>query len=297
MPAPPKIVSVSTPLAAKGKEPRTHPNLLPLDHIPINALKPPMVLNIRRPVFQIPQPLAQVRRQQPPNEVLGDKIDVRGEDELARQDLLVDLERRVGEEGWVAGEELEEEYAKGPEVGGFAVPDGSDLQGGRGLGGEGGEGGRRDADDFGSEVLGRATEGVRPIRDVLCEADCFALSASARAITSRKGKEQERTVGDLEVARRVNEQVLGLEVPIDDVLRVQVLERQDQVRRKEPRDVRREPARPPEVREELASLDVFEEEIQVPFVLKRAETSRVPVNSSVGAKGGKRGKEEGGPTG
>lgn len=84
-----------------------------------------------------------------------------------------------------------------------------------------------------------------------------------------------RTVGDLEVPSRVDEQVLGLEVAVDDVLRVQILERENEVRREEARNVGREPAAAPEVREQLAALDVLEQKVQVSFVLERAEPGRV----------------------
>ena len=155
----------------------THANRLALDEVPVDALEPAVVLDVRRTVLEVPKALREIRGEKPPDEVLGDKVDVRREGELARQDLLVDLERRVGEEWWVPGEEFEEEHAERPEVGRFAVPGCGNLLG-RQVSGSGRRQRENGTYDFGREVFGCAAERVRAVRDVLCEANCGAPSSA-----------------------------------------------------------------------------------------------------------------------
>lgn len=86
-----------------------------------------MVLDVHSTPLEVAQPLRKVGGEEPLDEVLGDKVDVRGEDKLVLEDALVDLERVVGEEGRETGEELEQENAERPPVGGGSVTGGSDL--------------------------------------------------------------------------------------------------------------------------------------------------------------------------
>lgn len=70
---------------------------------------------------------------------------------------------------------------------------------------------------------------------------------------------------------RVDEKVLRLEVAVDDVLGVEVLEGEDQVGGVEAGDVGGEATGAAEVGEELASLHVLEQEVEVLLVLESAE--------------------------
>lgn len=60
-------------------------------------------------------------------------------------------------------------------------------------------------------------------------------------------------------------------------LRMQVLQREDEVRRVEACDVRREATRATEMGEELAALHVLHQEVQVPLVVESAEAGPVSV--------------------
>lgn len=85
-----------------------------------------------------------------------------------------------------------------------------------------------------------------------------------------------RVVGrtcDLEVPIGVDEEVLGLEVAIDDVLLVQVLEDERDLRGVEAALLVLEPPRAAEVREELAPDHVLQHQVQVPIVCKARRQS------------------------
>jgi hypothetical protein len=75
------------------------------------------------------------------------------------------------------------------------------------------------------------------------------------------------------MSRRINQQVLGLQITVNDVLLVEVLESEDEVGGVEAGDVGGEPTRTSEVGEEFAALHVFEEEVEVGFVLESAEAA------------------------
>lgn len=81
-------------------------------------------------------------------------------------------------------------------------------------------------------------------------------------------------IGNLDVAIRADEKVLRLEIAVNDILLVQVIEDEDQVRNVEASDVGREAAGAAEVRKEFAALDKLEEHVQVRLVLKGAEAAR-----------------------
>lgn len=99
-------------------------------------------------------------------------------------------------------------------------------------------------DDLGGQVLGGAAERPRAVGQLLREAE----------------------VGDLEVAVLVEQQVLRLQVAVDDALRVQVLEGRGDLRAVEVAGRRAEPARVPQVREQLAAAHVLEEHVDARVV-------------------------------
>lgn len=146
-----------------------------------------MVLDVHRTSLEVAQPLRKVGREEPFDEVLGDKIDVRREDKFVLEDALVDLEWVVGEEGREASEELEQENAERPPVGGGSVTCGRDLVAEQRVSAVDPSVallllGRR-AHDLRRKVFGRSAEGVGAIRDVLGEAKVGDLEV---ALVKRK---------------------------------------------------------------------------------------------------------------
>jgi hypothetical protein len=133
-------------VARTGRPAKTHPNLFAFDGGPVDAFEPRVTHDIAGAVAQVAEALRQVGRQESPDQVLGNRVNVTGDGKLAAEDLFVDLERVVGKEGRVARKQLEQEDAESPPVGGGAVT------------------GRRD--DFGSEVFGRAAKREGPILHV-----------------------------------------------------------------------------------------------------------------------------------
>lgn len=68
-----------------------------------------------------------------------------------------------------------------------------------------------------------------------------------------------------------DEKVLRFQIAVNDILLVQVVEHEDEIRDVEASDVGGEAAGSAEMREQLASLDKLEEHVQVRLVLKSAE--------------------------
>lgn len=113
---------------AEAEVEATHPDLLPLHRRPVDSLEPRVTLDVLRTALEVSEPQTEVRREKPLDEILCERVDVSRDSEPALEDFLVDLERIVGEEGRVAGEELEEEDAECPPVGGGVVAgSGDDL--------------------------------------------------------------------------------------------------------------------------------------------------------------------------
>lgn len=137
------------------QRPASYLNLLAFDGGPVDAFEPRVIHDIAGAVAQVAEALRQVGRQESSDQVLRGRVNVTRDGKLAAEDLFVDLERVVGKEGRVAREQLEQEDAESPPVGGGAVT------------------GRRD--DLGSEVFGRAAEREGPVLDV------FGLSGKATA--------------------------------------------------------------------------------------------------------------------
>jgi len=102
-------------------------------------------------------------------------------------------------------------------------------------------------DDLGSEVLGCAAQRPRPIIHDFREAK----------------------IRNPEIPPVIQQEILGLEIPVDDVVSMEVFERQHDAPEVEARDVRCEASRAPEVGEEFAARDVGEEHVDVEVVLER----------------------------
>ena len=148
---------------------------------------------------------------------------------MVRGALFVDLDGVLVPEGGVPREELVDEDSQRPPVhrGGVALV----------------------MDDFGREVLRGAAQGVR-------------LDRVARLVVSQALGEAK--VDELDVALAVEEQVLGLHVPVGypPLLLVQVLQDQDNLGGVEAGHVLAEPAELAQVGEELATGHVVEEDVE-----------------------------------
>lgn len=181
----------------------THSNLLALDRGPVHALEPAVVLDPVCAVVQVPETFAQVGRQEAFDEILGDKVDVGRKAKLAVQDLLVDPERVVVEEGRVTGKKLKEKHAVRPVVGGAAVARCGDAE-------QVSAASEGVHVHLGREILGGAAERVRAVGNVLGEPKVRNLDVALSGASVR-GTRAEATHA------RVDEQILGLEVAVDDV--------------------------------------------------------------------------------
>ena len=148
---------------------------------------------------------------------------------MVRGALFVDLDGVLVPEGGVPREELVDEDSQRPPVhrGGVALV----------------------MDDFGREVLRGTAQGVR-------------LDRVARLVVSQALGEAK--VDELDVALAVEEQVLGLHVPVGypPLLLVQVLQDQDNLGGVEAGHVLAEPAELAQVGEELATGHVVEEDVE-----------------------------------
>jgi len=98
-------------------------------------------------------------------------------------------------------------------------------------------------------VFGGSTESIRPVLDYLLETK----------------------IREFEISLRVEKDVLRLQVPVDDVLAVQVIKNKCHGALVEPLVTVFEPPLFPQMREELAPLDVFEHQIQVAAVVEGLE--------------------------
>ena len=140
---------------------------------------------------------------------------------LRSNDLLEDLKVIVRIKRRPSAEELDNQNTERPPVGAHVVPAAKD--------------------DLGREVFGRAAQRPR-----------------ALAAIDNLG---EAKVDHLDVALGIEKKVLGLEVSVDDVVFMQVLERDGDARRVEARALLREWALLVEIIEELAAEDELEEEV------------------------------------
>ena len=90
-------------------------DVLPGQPVPRDLREPRVVLDVLRLAVQVPQPLRQVRRDQPLEQVLRVRVDVRGVLDFSPQDVLVDLHRRPAvPEGRVAAQHFVDQDAQGP---------------------------------------------------------------------------------------------------------------------------------------------------------------------------------------
>ena len=80
-----------------------------------------MLLDILCAGLHVAKPLSSVVHEQPLDQVLGSLLHVLRPLQLASEDLLVDAERVVVEEGRVAGQHFVDQDAKGPPVNRFGV--------------------------------------------------------------------------------------------------------------------------------------------------------------------------------
>ena len=80
-----------------------------------------MLLDILCAGLHVAKPLSSIVHEQPLDQVLGSLLHVLRPLQLASEDLLVDAERVVVEEGRVAGQHLVDQDAKGPPVNRFGV--------------------------------------------------------------------------------------------------------------------------------------------------------------------------------
>ena len=80
-----------------------------------------MLLDILCAGLHVAKPLSSIVHEQPLDQVLGSLLHVLRPLQLASEDLLVDEERVVVEEGRVAGQHLVDQDAKGPPVNRFGV--------------------------------------------------------------------------------------------------------------------------------------------------------------------------------
>ena len=80
-----------------------------------------MLLDILCAGLHVAKPLSSIVHEQPLDQVLGSLLHVLRPLQLASEDLLVDAERVVVEEGRVAGQHLVDQDTKGPPVNRFGV--------------------------------------------------------------------------------------------------------------------------------------------------------------------------------
>lgn len=72
-----------------------------LNQVPVNPSEPLMLLDIGRPVLSIAESFIRVYLQKMLDQVLGFRLNIRGELKVALNDLLVDLPWILIVEGWV----------------------------------------------------------------------------------------------------------------------------------------------------------------------------------------------------
>ena len=110
----------------------------------VKSLEPLVLFDVLRPILQIAYPLRPVAAQKLSLEVLRRRVEVSRELDPASEDLLVNAERILVEEGRVARQHLKHEYSQCPPVDTLAVA----LR----------------RDDFRCEILWRPAQRPRPIR-------------------------------------------------------------------------------------------------------------------------------------
>lgn len=185
-----------------------------------------MALDVVHARLQVAVALRQVHLQQVPQQVLQVGPEVGREADLARNDLLVDLNRLVGEERRVPGGHLVHQHTQRPPVDGFVVT--------------------LTEDDLRGEVLGRTAQ--RP---------CAALHSLGEA-----------EIRHLQVTLRVDQEVLRLQVPVDQIQVVEVLESEHDLSGIETRMGLGEAADLAQVREHLATGHVLQHHVEVRIVFE-----------------------------
>mmetsp|Transcript_81445 Transcript_81445/g.230789 ORF Transcript_81445/g.230789 Transcript_81445/m.230789 type:complete len:389 (+) Transcript_81445:44-1210(+) len=193
----------------------------------VDLLEPLVLLDVVDPVLQVPVALAKVRGEQLLDEPLRVLVEGLREDDLPAQDLLVDAHGVLVAERRLADDHLIDEDAEGPPVDGLAV---ALVQ-----------------QHLWCDVLGRSTECVR---------SCPRLHDL-----------REAEVGEFRVPVWHHQDVLGLQVPVDDVLAVDVRERRACLRGVKLGLIVGELPRTPEVREEFAAADDLHDDVDVVLVL------------------------------
>uniref|UniRef100_A0A182Q467 Uncharacterized protein n=1 Tax=Anopheles farauti TaxID=69004 RepID=A0A182Q467_9DIPT len=193
---------------------------------PVGRREPPVALDVVHARLQVAVALGQIDLQQVAQQVLQLRAEVRREAHLAADDLLVDLDRLVGEERRVAGRHLVHEHTERPPVDRLVVA--------------------LAQDDLRREILGRAAQRPGSALDAL----------------------REPKVRHLQVALRVDQQILRLQIAVDQIEIVQVLEREHDLGGVEARVRLGEPADLAQVREHLAARHVLQHHVQVRVVLE-----------------------------
>uniref|UniRef100_A0A182TKX5 Uncharacterized protein n=1 Tax=Anopheles melas TaxID=34690 RepID=A0A182TKX5_9DIPT len=127
---------------------------------PVGRGEPSVPLDVVHARLQVAVALGQIDLQQVAQQILQLRAEVRREAHLAADDLFVDLDRLVGEEGRIAGRHLVHQHAERPPVDRLVVA--------------------LAQDDLGREILGRAAQRPGSALDALGEAEIGHLQVALR---------------------------------------------------------------------------------------------------------------------
>lgn len=196
------------------------------DGYPVGAGEPLVALDVVHARLEVAVPLGEVNLEQVAQQILQVRAKMRGEAWLAAHDLLVDLDRLIGEEWWISCCHLVDQNAQCPPVHRLVVA--------------------LAEDDLGRQIFRCAAQGPRPTLHPLGEAK----------------------VGDLQVTLRVDQEILRLQIPVDQIEVVKVLEREYNLSRVKTRVRLREAADLAKMAEHLATGYIFQHHVQIRVVLE-----------------------------